>query len=559
VPNHAAYEQYSWWDAYEAIYGKQDGIDWEKSYPAGMATVATAYNTVMHAMFQVRDVIALELQYTKTHWTGPSAEAFGRIGKTLHEFAAQTGEQMNWPPWHSLLGGAEGSFRWAWNEMHNAQNAGINTSKILTGPTSYIPAGAKWDSEVSAQYARVIVQELVRSYQQLTGMFRDLPLPPDFGEPPSQIAVKDEEKKFQKKVADENKKATDDAKKANADALAEAKKEKADLKAETAKEKAEAKAEAKKEKDEAKAEAKQAADEAKAEQKKEKAEAKAEAKKAQDEAKAEQKKAQDEAKEVQQKQEVEAKKATEEAKKAQDKALSDAKLLPPLVPGLGAGGKPGPPGNGPIRPPPPGSGDGLAPKLPPGTIIRGRDSVPSVGPLPGGQLDGSGPLGGSRSGAAGTGGKPFVRAPLVNPDDPVGFPPPKSLRLGGGTSFDALNPPRLGAGGAVGGIDRPDGPVRTGPSGVAGGAGGGDPLTGPVRPGMAGFGAGPTGYPPPMGGPMGGMGPTGMGQGQQGGERERQTWLLEDDEIWADGDDIGPSVLGRVSHNDEDEEYSPEY
>ena len=50
-------------------------------------------------------------------------------------------------------------------------------------------------------------------------------------------------------------------------------------------------------------------------------------------------------------------------------------------------------------------------------------------------------------------------------------------------------------------------------------------------------------YPPGMG--MG-MGPGGMGMGgNQNGERERTTWVAEDEEVWGTEPDLAPAVLGR--------------
>jgi hypothetical protein len=44
--------------------------------------------------------------------------------------------------------------------------------------------------------------------------------------------------------------------------------------------------------------------------------------------------------------------------------------------------------------------------------------------------------------------------------------------------------------------------------------------------------------------PMGGMG--GMGAGAaQGNERERNTWLQEDEEVWGANPDVHTAVVGR--------------
>ncbi|WP_083821624.1 hypothetical protein [Saccharopolyspora spinosa] len=60
---------------------------------------------------------------------------------------------------------------------------------------------------------------------------------------------------------------------------------------------------------------------------------------------------------------------------------------------------------------------------------------------------------------------------------------------------------------------------------------------------MNGNGGMGSGMMPPMMPPMGGMG--GMGGGNDQKERERQTWLSEDDEVWGANDAAGLSVIGR--------------
>jgi len=44
------------------------------------------------------------------------------------------------------------------------------------------------------------------------------------------------------------------------------------------------------------------------------------------------------------------------------------------------------------------------------------------------------------------------------------------------------------------------------------------------------------------------------GLGQQNQERERSTWLAEDEDVWGTEPDIGPSVLGRDFMPDDDDE-----
>ncbi|MFI5843122.1 hypothetical protein ACIA8K_25770 [Catenuloplanes sp. NPDC051500] len=123
----------------------------------------------------------------------------------------------------------------------------------------------------------------------------------------------------------------------------------------------------------------------------------------------------------------------------------------------------------------------------------------------------------------------------------------------GGTGIGSLSgtPAGLAAatGGGASGLAGGDGSGTTGLSGGAGSSGGTGGLTG-IGSGAAVGGAGAagaagasggTGYPPPMGG-MGGMG----GQQNQEKERERKTWLEEDDEVWGTDPDVGPAVIGRV-------------
>jgi hypothetical protein len=176
-----------------------------------------------------------------------------------------------------------------------------------------------------------------------------------------------------------------------------------------------------------------------------------------------------------------------------------------------------------------------------------------------------------------------------------GIPPPVPPPAGTRLPVDAdgnLTPGVIGAagGGLVsppGGVESPgarnpkfvrspafeptDQPTRLGPPAPNGGspAAPGRPIVGGDAPTPAGAAARPAGFGglpvgglasgagyPPMMPPMGGMGsPAGMGG--QAGERERQTWLLEDDEIWSDDADLCPAVLGRVVKDDE--EYAPQF
>jgi hypothetical protein len=163
----------------------------------------------------------------------------------------------------------------------------------------------------------------------------------------------------------------------------------------------------------------------------------------------------------------------------------------------------------------------------------------------------------------------FPKLPRAGTILPIADPDlPGSLKRGLGNAIDIPDVPRfvrqpppngnaLDTADLVTSKPPPTGAVNDGPNGRITNRPA-SPPTGPAASGgMPAMGMGTGGYPmvPPMGGGMGGMGmgPGGAGQNQQ--ERERQTWLLEDDEIWCD-DDAPPSVLGRPAEDEEeDEEY----
>ncbi len=62
-------------------------------------------------------------------------------------------------------------------------------------------------------------------------------------------------------------------------------------------------------------------------------------------------------------------------------------------------------------------------------------------------------------------------------------------------------------------------------------------------------GSGAVPFYPPM---MGGMGGMGGQQGQSGQERERTTWLAEDEDTWGTEPDAVPTVIGRFDPDEED-------
>lgn len=213
-------------------------------------------------------------------------------------------------------------------------------------------------------------------------------------------------------------------------------------------------------------------------------------------------------------------------------------------------------------------GDGkIDAPLPPGlqdkTQFAGATPPPGLtGPRPPGLDLPNTPPPPNLSGPNGPGGgtpPPFVPTPA-----PVFTPPPKpdGLKVPGGPG---IKPP---GGPSIPGLDRfqrPGGLDNLRGGGVPGGLttsrglGGslpGGTLTGPDRPGGLGGrpdlpgglggGRGPGG----AGGPGGMMPPmhpggAGGGGGRQNQDRERTTWLMEDEDVWENTCDIPPSVLGR--------------
>jgi hypothetical protein len=315
--------------------------------------------------------------------------------------------------------------------------------------------------------------------------------------------------------------------------------------------------EAKKEIDDLKKEYDKQNDEAAEKAEKDAAKAQADFDKAQEKSQADLDKAQEKA-------EKDAAKAQADFDKAQEKFGTELEKAQKLPENLGGALPPlaGTPGGGlppsladlpftlPGDVPPPGAD--IPPPFPPpdGTIfpldkngqpIRGGAIFPGAVPPP--RLDSS----------AGPATPRFVRPP-GNLDGLDGLDQPArrgGFRLPGGDLAPTGSPGARSLGG-IGEADEFGNASRP----RAGAADPNAPVAGGVRGGLGGLGAG--GYPPmmpPMGGGMGGM--AGMGHNPQG-ERDRQTWLLEDDAIWTDGGDALPTVLGRVSDADE-EEYSPRY
>lgn len=204
---------------------------------------------------------------------------------------------------------------------------------------------------------------------------------------------------------------------------------------------------------------------------------------------------------------------------------------------------PPPPGGGPPGGGPPGGPGGFDPGSTspggPGSKFPTSDGAGAFNPNAGGTSpftsggtspftpDGAGSYnpalgGGGNSPFGGAGGSPFGAG---SGTDLAGMP-------GGGPGGGG---PGLGGGGGA--------PFGADPGGFGGPNAGTSPAGGPggLGPGGAGPGAAGAGA---RGMPMGGMP---MGQGAQGGkgeERERNTWLTEDEDVWGADDDTAPPVIG---------------
>ncbi|WP_255274318.1 hypothetical protein [Actinomadura madurae] len=201
--------------------------------------------------------------------------------------------------------------------------------------------------------------------------------------------------------------------------------------------------------------------------------------------------------------------------------LGDGHDKPPGGPGPG-GGPGGLPGGGPGGFS--GSGSGLPTSDPAGAFKPGGGPSPfapgagspfNPGSDGGPHLPGGGPgAGGAGFGSPGTDLSSF----------PGGGPPGGGPGLGGGGGGFGADPGGFGGAGSGGG-------AAGGPGGAFGGGG-------------AGMGAAGRGAAAGMRG-MGGMPMApGAGQGGKDEERERNTWLTEDEDVWGADDDTAPPVIG---------------
>jgi hypothetical protein len=195
--------------------------------------------------------------------------------------------------------------------------------------------------------------------------------------------------------------------------------------------------------------------------------------------------------------------------------------------GPGGPGMPKPPGGGGAH-----TGTGV------GNSGLGNDGLGNTG-LDNTGLGNSG-LGNSGLGGAGTG---HGGTSGLSPYDPgsalAGGGGLGSGGLGGGLGSGGVGSGGVGSGLGPGGVGA--GGVGGGPSGVGTGGAGAYGPGGAGRGGGLGSGAGGAG----AGGRAGGMG--GAPHGGHGGEeeeRERSTWLTEDEDVWGGNTDLPPPVIG---------------
>ncbi|GAA0567927.1 hypothetical protein [Actinomadura livida] len=221
------------------------------------------------------------------------------------------------------------------------------------------------------------------------------------------------------------------------------------------------------------------------------------------------------------------------------------KIEKDLPSGYGGGGDdpPGGPGPGPGGPGPFGGGGGGGGKF--GGAGSGFPSSDSASPFAPGAGSGSSPWnpGGGGPFDPGSGGPHLPGGGGV----PGGGIPGGGGSLSGAPSSDLSSFPGGGGGGGglPGGMPGGGGGFGADPGGFGGGAGAGSGGVGPGGVGGGGMGAAGRGAAGMRGGmPMGGM-PMAPGQGGKGGEeRERETWLSEDEDVWGGDDDTAPPVIG---------------
>jgi uncharacterized protein YukE len=200
-----------------------------------------------------------------------------------------------------------------------------------------------------------------------------------------------------------------------------------------------------------------------------------------------------------------------------------------------------------------------------GLTAPGTADIGGLPPL-GGALDGANTPSLAKSGPVPAFGAPGGASLPPFKSLTSGSAPPKRpglSGLGGGGSLSKLGGGaglgRFGGGGGIGkaGLSDLDGPAGKlsgrggGVPGVPGaGAGRGAGLGAGLGAGAGGAAGGRAGAAPGMGGmPMGGAPMGGAGQNKEE-ERERTTWLMEDEDTWGARSTAGSGVLGRADYDD---------
>lgn len=194
--------------------------------------------------------------------------------------------------------------------------------------------------------------------------------------------------------------------------------------------------------------------------------------------------------------------------------------MPGGSPGAGAGGVPVPGGVA--------GGPGLRPFVPsampkPGAL-PGGGSASKVGKFSPSAMPGSGGLSGSQLGSA---AKPYSPSPM--PAGSVG-----AKGFGGSSAFGSAGIDAEAAAAGSPGAQRR--------SGLGSGMSAADAAAA-----RAGGGMGSPGYPMGPMAPMGGGAPAAGAPGGQ--ERQRTTWLVEDEDVWGTNPNLAPPMLGRCDNN----------
>jgi len=565
MPKHQNYASYTFDEVIDGLFavgrsGDEGGGTFDKAWPKTLSELSRKVETAALALEEAAPEIAKSIAYLAGEngaWKGPAAGSFKRTGDGMHQFLLDTHKAAVSPYWSELLSRGANAMDKAQADFWPEQNKGwvlmpggvdLIIWKDANGQKQSrlirLPPYHKFFLDKATEAVRPVLANLAAIYQNYGGQFTEPPksvkYPP--GPPPIDPAA------LVNEANEKNKKDFDDfIAKNNADREKDAAKSAVDLD--------KLKADGDKALEKAQADGNQAVDKAQADLK--------------------------------------------DAQKAPDLGAADLEPpgtdIGPGAPGTGnlltdGGAGPGVPVAGGLDV----TGDGVADLDKTGAPLPGFNpnnpansanipfTLPGAVPPPGAEirppnpppdgtivrLDKNGnPVPGSLivPGQSGGTAPPRGLASLGDLDLPPGSRTPRFVRP---PALDADELPRLSTGKLPSStVDNEFGQKLPRPGGGLGPAeplnspasralrSGGDlpsaGLAGGVRP-PVGLGAS-AGYPPMMP-PMGGMGGMGAGgQPSQGGERERQTWLLEDDEIWSDDGDVAPTVLGRLSDGDEDE------